>query len=237
MPDLVVAVRDLLQSLIDLRQVIRSIREMPEQDLITRGMCQLRSWRHQFEAGLPSWLSALKESMPHVVSARSQHRLPTVGRVSSAAEWLLTAAELAKETLAETDHCFPLEPADSCPRSLSQLSLPAWVELVAHRLGGRITDELGMMEPELRRELELVKAVAEEQPPDKPPAPITRQEAAERLERLRTQGEAFTSQHKLAEQIGCSSATINKAIKGHLRYSLGRSGKPRARLKRRASLM
>ncbi len=38
-------------------------------------------------------------------------------------------------------------------------------------------------------------------------------EAAERLERLRGQGEPFTSQSKLAEQFGCSSATINKAIK------------------------
>jgi hypothetical protein len=33
------------------------------------------------------------------------------------------------------------------------------------------------------------------------------------LDRLRGQGEPFTSQSKLAEQFGCSSATINKAIK------------------------
>jgi hypothetical protein len=39
------------------------------------------------------------------------------------------------------------------------------------------------------------------------------QEAAERMERLRRQGEPYTSQHKLAEQFGCSSWTINKAIK------------------------
>jgi hypothetical protein len=42
---------------------------------------------------------------------------------------------------------------------------------------------------------------------------ITWQEAAERLERLRGQGESFTGQSKIAEQLGCSSATINKAIK------------------------
>jgi hypothetical protein len=38
------------------------------------------------------------------------------------------------------------------------------------------------------------------------------QEAAERMERLRAQGEPWTSQRKLADQFGCSSATINKAI-------------------------
>jgi hypothetical protein len=38
-------------------------------------------------------------------------------------------------------------------------------------------------------------------------------EVAERLERLRRQGERFTSQRKLAKQIGCSSATVNKAIR------------------------
>ncbi|MGH7172810.1 MAG: hypothetical protein ACRELG_21215 [Gemmataceae bacterium] len=41
---------------------------------------------------------------------------------------------------------------------------------------------------------------------------MTWQEAAERMERLRGQGEPFTSQHKLAELFGCSSGTINKAI-------------------------
>jgi hypothetical protein len=41
---------------------------------------------------------------------------------------------------------------------------------------------------------------------------ITWQQAAERLNRLRQQGEPWTSQRKLAKQLGCSSATINKAI-------------------------
>ena len=39
------------------------------------------------------------------------------------------------------------------------------------------------------------------------------QEVAERLERLRSQGEAFTSQGRLAKQLGCSSGTVNKAIR------------------------
>jgi hypothetical protein len=39
------------------------------------------------------------------------------------------------------------------------------------------------------------------------------QEAAERMKRLRAQGEPWTSQQKMAEQFGCSSFTINKAIK------------------------
>jgi hypothetical protein len=46
-----------------------------------------------------------------------------------------------------------------------------------------------------------------------PGAGMTWQEVAERMERLRTQGEPFTSQHKLAKQLGCSSGTINKAIR------------------------
>ncbi len=45
------------------------------------------------------------------------------------------------------------------------------------------------------------------------PARVSWQEAAERMERLRQQGEQFTSQPKLAEQFGCSSGTINKAIR------------------------
>ncbi len=45
------------------------------------------------------------------------------------------------------------------------------------------------------------------------PAGMTWQEAAERLERLRSQGEPWTSQHKMARQFGCSSGTINKAIR------------------------
>jgi hypothetical protein len=44
-------------------------------------------------------------------------------------------------------------------------------------------------------------------------AGLSWQQAAERLERLRSQGEPFTSQHLLAKQLGCSPATINKAIK------------------------
>jgi hypothetical protein len=47
--------------------------------------------------------------------------------------------------------------------------------------------------------------------PDKPS--MTWQEAAERMKRLRDRGEPWTSQHKLAEQFGCSSGTINKAIR------------------------
>src|SRR5262249_22706866 len=42
---------------------------------------------------------------------------------------------------------------------------------------------------------------------------MTWQEAAKRLECLRSQGEPFTSQHKLAGVFGCSSGTINKAIR------------------------
>jgi hypothetical protein len=38
-------------------------------------------------------------------------------------------------------------------------------------------------------------------------------DVADRLERLRKQGEPFTSQHQLANQLGCSSGTINKAIR------------------------
>jgi hypothetical protein len=41
---------------------------------------------------------------------------------------------------------------------------------------------------------------------------LTWQETAKRLERLRSQGEPFTSQGRLAEQFGCSSGTINKAV-------------------------
>lgn len=37
-------------------------------------------------------------------------------------------------------------------------------------------------------------------------------EVAKRLERLRAQGESFTSQAKLAKAIGCSAFTVNKAI-------------------------
>jgi hypothetical protein len=42
---------------------------------------------------------------------------------------------------------------------------------------------------------------------------MTSQEAAERMNRLRAQGEPWTSQHEMAKRLGCSSATINKAIR------------------------
>ncbi|HKI33597.1 MAG TPA: hypothetical protein VKA46_17210 [Gemmataceae bacterium] len=45
------------------------------------------------------------------------------------------------------------------------------------------------------------------------PTGMSWQEVVERLQRLRTQGEPFTSQKKLADVFGCSSYTINKAIK------------------------
>lgn len=47
--------------------------------------------------------------------------------------------------------------------------------------------------------------------PELPPQ-MKWQEAAERLKRLRQQGESFTSYRKLADQIGCSASTIHKAI-------------------------
>jgi hypothetical protein len=52
-----------------------------------------------------------------------------------------------------------------------------------------------------------------EQPAEPKPAGMSWQEAAKRMERLRTQGDPFTSQHKLADLFGCSSGTINKAIR------------------------
>ena len=39
------------------------------------------------------------------------------------------------------------------------------------------------------------------------------QEVAKRLEELRKQGEPFTSQRKLAKDLGCSASWVNKAIK------------------------
>jgi biotin operon repressor len=42
---------------------------------------------------------------------------------------------------------------------------------------------------------------------------MTRQEATSRMEQLRTQGEPWTSQQKMAKRLGCSSGTINKAIR------------------------
>jgi hypothetical protein len=52
-----------------------------------------------------------------------------------------------------------------------------------------------------------------EQPAVGPEQGMTWREAAERLERLRSQGEPWTSQHEMARRFGCSSATINKAIR------------------------
>ena len=42
---------------------------------------------------------------------------------------------------------------------------------------------------------------------------MTWQQAAQQMERLRGRGEPFTSQQRLAKRLGCSSGTINKAIK------------------------
>jgi hypothetical protein len=42
---------------------------------------------------------------------------------------------------------------------------------------------------------------------------MTWQDAADRLERFRAQGEPFTSQPKLAKQLGCSPGTVNTAIR------------------------
>ncbi len=49
-------------------------------------------------------------------------------------------------------------------------------------------------------------------PPGVTPAGMPWRTAAERMEQLRSKGEPFTSQQMLAKQLGCSSATINKAI-------------------------
>ena len=46
-----------------------------------------------------------------------------------------------------------------------------------------------------------------------PEAPLTWQEVAERLRCKRTSGEPYTSQRKLAAQIGSSEATVNRAIR------------------------
>ena len=64
---------------------------------------------------------------------------------------------------------------------------------------------------------------------------MTWREAVQRMERLRVQGEPWTSQHKMADQLGCSSGTINKAIKNTPHCSLGRSRKLQPHPKRRAS--
>jgi hypothetical protein len=46
----------------------------------------------------------------------------------------------------------------------------------------------------------------------KPVAPMPWREAAERMDRLRALGEPYTSQEKLASQIGCAPSTVNRAI-------------------------
>jgi hypothetical protein len=60
-------------------------------------------------------------------------------------------------------------------------------------------------------------AVALEDQQEKEPAGsaagMTWQEAADRMNRLREQGALWTSQQKLAKTFGCSSGTINKAIR------------------------
>ena len=68
---------------------------------------------------------------------------------------------------------------------------------------GDAADATSTLEPENREQLDTSSAE---------PAGMSWQEAAERLERLRTQGEPFTSQQKLGDDLGCSSSTINKAI-------------------------
>jgi hypothetical protein len=50
---------------------------------------------------------------------------------------------------------------------------------------------------------------------DKKGQGMLRQEAEERLERLRTQGEKFTTQKELADRIGCSPSTAHSAIKNN----------------------
>ncbi len=61
-----------------------------------------------------------------------------------------------------------------------------------------------------------LRALADERmrrpPAKKPPGRRTWQEVAEQLVRLRSQGEEYTSQRKLAKRLGCSLATINTAI-------------------------
>jgi hypothetical protein len=152
------AARELHESLIELKGVVHSIRNLPQQDLLTHGANQLRAWRYRFEAGLKCWLPAVEELTPTAADSRARRGLPPVGRWSSAVEWLKDLARLGKETLEELDRCHPLSSRDTCPSSGRSLTPSGWVELAAHRLGGRITDEMEGLEPELRRDLELVKA-------------------------------------------------------------------------------
>jgi hypothetical protein len=60
---------------------------------------------------------------------------------------------------------------------------------------------------------------------------MTWQEAAERMERMREQGEAFTSQGVLAKRIQCAKSTINKAIRNTpslKNWAKRKAGSPRA---------
>ena len=55
-----------------------------------------------------------------------------------------------------------------------------------------------------------------EQPAETKPTGMSWEDAAERLERLREQGEPFTSQSDLANRFGCSPSTVHKAIHSSL---------------------
>lgn len=59
---------------------------------------------------------------------------------------------------------------------------------------------------------------------------MTWQEAAERLERLREQGEPWTSQRAMADKLKCSAATVGRAIEQtpELKTWAAPAGKPRA---------
>jgi hypothetical protein len=236
------AARDLLESLTELKGVVRSIRNLPQQDLLTHGADQFRAWRYRFEAGSKSWLPAIEELMPAAAYTRARCGLSVVGRWSSAVEWLKNVARLGKETLEELDQCHPLSPRDSCPPSLQSLTLAGWVELAAHRLGGRITDELEALEPELRRDLELVKVdtakpkeyaqVEKEQKLPDQTRRMTVEEAntkAMKLARKMRAGFFALSERQQAKQIGCSWQTWSRTPfyrKAQAKRPAGKRSKP-----------
>jgi hypothetical protein len=58
----------------------------------------------------------------------------------------------------------------------------------------------------------ILSAVQADQQIESPPTGMAWQDAAGRMEQLRSQGEPFTSQQELARRFGCSPATIYKAI-------------------------
>jgi hypothetical protein len=64
----------------------------------------------------------------------------------------------------------------------------------------------------VRKRLATRAKTVQETPAAPEESPLSWQDVAERLKRLRQQGERFTSQKKMAEQLRCSAATINKAI-------------------------